>query len=142
MVLQLLLALPMAGVGFGLWTLFEYVTHRWVFHMIMLRDHALHHQNPAGFIGVPNFVSLSVLAVFAAPIFVALPAVLACEILLGLVLGYVWYLTLHDRFHRSSWLFTGVIYKLRQHHDLHHRWASKNFGVTTRLWDKVFNTIG
>jgi sterol desaturase/sphingolipid hydroxylase (fatty acid hydroxylase superfamily) len=142
MMVPLILFIPMVVLGFTLWTLFEYGMHRFIFHHVMVSDHALHHANPKGYVGVPNFVSLLVLLVIAAPLLLVLPMTVAFELLLGLILGYLWYLTLHDRFHRQFWFLSKRLDRLRIHHDVHHRWVSRNFGVTTRLWDIAFRTIG
>jgi sterol desaturase/sphingolipid hydroxylase (fatty acid hydroxylase superfamily) len=84
----------------AIWTLLEYLLHRFVLHRIptFARMHAVHHASPRAFVGTPTWVSLLTLWI---AIFV--PA---------------WRtLSLH-----------------------HHAEIPGNFGVTTRLWDRLFGT--
>ena len=67
----------------------------------------------------------------------ALPPVPLAVTFVGFAAGYFGYITIHWLIHHSSRQF---IAPLKAHHDMHHRRARVNFGVSTRLWDVVFRT--
>ena len=129
--------------GAMVWTLVEYLVHRFVYHKVpVLKDlHGMHHAHPSDLIGAPIWVSL---ASFCA-IFFLLARLgdfeIACGATSGLIVGYICYLLVHDAVHHwqlaeGSWLRS---YRLR--HLRHHRYAAPgNFGVTTGIWDVVFGT--
>lgn len=131
-------------VGLTLWTFVEYLTHRFILHRLPVIRllHAMHHARPSAYVGTPLWVSLSGFTLVA---FLPLRAIaghdVAIGITCGLIVGYVWYLLVHDAVHRwrlgYSW-----IRKARLRHLLHHRTGepSGNFGVTTDFWDGVFFT--
>ena len=58
------LGLWLAAFVFGcmVWTLVEYIIHRWVYHAVPVFDklHDAHHQEPRGMIGAPSFLSVGV----------------------------------------------------------------------------------
>jgi len=129
--------------GAMLWTLVEYLLHRFVYHKVaVVRDlHGMHHEHPNGFFGAPIWVSIvgfaSILA-FLAP-FCSIE--IASGITGGLIAGYISYLLVHDAVHRwqlgeRSWLRNHRLRHLRHHR---HPWPG-NFGVTTGFWDVVFGT--
>ncbi len=132
-----------AVCGVMLWTLVEYLVHRFIYHKVpILRElHGMHHARPCDLIGSPIWVSIASFVVF----FFILARLWDLEIALGttsgLVAGYVWYLLIHDAVHRwqlaeKSWLRS---HRLR--HRRHHRYpVPGNFGVTTGVWDVVFGT--
>jgi sterol desaturase/sphingolipid hydroxylase (fatty acid hydroxylase superfamily) len=129
--------------GAMLWTLAEYLVHRFVYHKVpILRElHGMHHSRPCDYVGAPIWVSI----VIFSTIFLLLGLVWDVEIARGttsgLIVGYVLYLLIHDAVHHwrlaeKSWLRS---YRLR--HLRHHRHpVPGNFGVTTGVWDFVFGT--
>jgi sterol desaturase/sphingolipid hydroxylase (fatty acid hydroxylase superfamily) len=129
--------------GVVLWTLAEYLVHRFVYHKVpVLKDlHGMHHAHPSDLIGAPIWVSVLIFSsVFF--LFVGLWDVeIACGTTSGLIVGYIWYLLIHDAVHRwqlaeKSWLRSHRLRHLR-----HHRYpVPGNFGVTTGVWDVVFGT--
>lgn len=139
--LAALLAVICFILGYLTWTLLEYVLHRWLLHGPMSRDHAYHHLAPADYIGAPNAISLGSGAILGIIFFCTMPMLYATTLLLGMVLGYRRYLQLHHLFHHTSpLLLNEYMAPLCRHHAVHHKMAARNFGVTTRLWDKAFNT--
>ncbi|HLG80896.1 MAG TPA: sterol desaturase family protein [Bradyrhizobium sp.] len=134
----------MAAVcGVMLWTLVEYLVHRFVYHKVpLLKDlHGMHHAHPSDLIGSPMWVSA---AIFCCMFFLLARlwgTEIACGAMAGLIAGYVWYLVIHDAVHRwqlaeNSWLRSHRLRHLR-----HHRYpVPGNFGVTTSFWDVVFGT--
>ena len=130
--------------GLSLWGFVEYLMHRFILHRLPVIRllHAKHHSRPSAYVGTPLWVSFSGFTLVA---FLPLWAIAGCDvasgITCGLIVGYVWYLLVHDAVHRwrlgYSW-----IRKARLRHLLHHRAGepSGNFGVTTDFWDSVFFT--
>ena len=143
-------ALWLAAVAGGaLWTLAEYLLHRFVLHGVppFNRWHAEHHRRPTARIGSPTLLSASLFAVLAAaPALWLLGPWLAAALMLGLLTGYLLYGVMHQGLHnvgplgphRGPWLT-----RRRRWHAQHHRsggGAPAHFGVTSGLWDRVFGT--
>lgn len=112
------------------WTISEYAVHRFVLHDLMLTFHNKHHARPHEIIAEPIW---KIWAVFAAVYLVAGGVILA-----GGLLAYTWYLFVHHCAHHAR---TALPAALLKHHDGHHRYATRNFGVSTTLWDHVFGTV-
>jgi sterol desaturase/sphingolipid hydroxylase (fatty acid hydroxylase superfamily) len=131
-------------LGVMLWTLLEYVFHRFVFHRVpVIADmHELHHKRPGDLVGTPSYVSLGV-GVFGilAPLWFVAGREVATSITGGLALGYLWYVSIHHAIHHWRVRHVVYLYRGRGHHSLHHANPAVNFGVTTALWDRVFGTM-
>lgn len=131
------------GAGMFAWTLLEYLLHRHVLHRLapFVRMHEQHHAHPNGLVGTPTWLSLCAFAGLFLPLWLETDADVAGGLVAGLMLGYLWYVTVHHAVHHmkakpGSWL-SGA--KLR--HALHHRGNRPcNFGVSLGLWDKVFGS--
>jgi len=133
-------------LGLAAWTFVEYAMHRFLLHSIGTAAdlHWMHHANPGAFIGTPSWLSL---AAFAA-VFIAMWALAGTEIasgaVSGLVIGYIWYLVVHDAVHRWRLDRSSLLYKAKLRHVSHHHCAGRregNFGVTTAFWDRCFGTV-
>lgn len=129
--------------GAMLWTLVEYLLHRFVYHEVaVVRElHGMHHAHPNDFIGAPIWVSIVGFSFILGILALLWDVEIACGITSGLIVGYLSYLLMHDAVHRwhlgeRSWLRSHRLRHLR-----HHRNAEPgNFGVTTGFWDLVFGT--
>ena len=135
--------------GLLLWTLLEYVFHRFLFHIVpsaaWLRErqqHLLHHQTPEepAYYVVPLWISLPV----AVAVWALLRAAVgswprAALMTAGVILGYLAYELVHYRVHRAGG--GGLVRFWRRHHFYHH-YADDHrcYGFTTPLWDNVFGT--
>ena len=132
-----------AVCGAMLWTLVEYLVHRFVYHKVpILRElHGMHHSRPCDFIGAPIWVSIVSFSSFFFLIALPWDVEIASGTTSGLIVGYVSYLLVHDAVHRwqldeKSWMRSHRLRHLR-----HHRHpVPGNFGVTTGVWDLVFGT--
>src|ERR1700676_1528779 len=107
-------------------TLAEYVVHRFVLHGFAPIEHRLHHANPDGavltiFWQIWNCLALVYL--IAGGAFVA-----------GALVAYAWYLFVHHCAHHGP---DKLPLPLLKHHQSHHRFASRNYGVSTTLWDHI-----
>jgi sterol desaturase/sphingolipid hydroxylase (fatty acid hydroxylase superfamily) len=136
--------------GLLVWTLFEYVMHRFSFHhapatrlevAFAYLMHGVHHAFPDDSRRwmMPLVVTLPisagiVLAARAAGGAGALPVVA------GFLHGYLCYDTLHHTIHRGA-NRSRIVRWLRKHHMQHHyATPDKRFGVSSPLWDFVFRT--
>jgi sterol desaturase/sphingolipid hydroxylase (fatty acid hydroxylase superfamily) len=145
------------GLGFTLWTLFEYAVHRWLFHQtgnrvlrwIYVHAHRPHHRTRRmddphhrtlhPFIAVPSLLPHYVLsAVFGSS------GVWAGAVA-GFSVGYCVYEWFHYIAHGTDWpqrlAHVGWIRRKQSAHANHHFEDPKlNFGFTTSFWDRVFQT--
>ena len=111
------------------WTLSEYVVHRFVLHNLTPTQHALHHANP----------DEPVLTVFWQIwlCFALVYSIAGGAFLSGALIAYAWYLFVHHCAHHRP---RNLPSPLLKHHRNHHRFATRNYGVSTTLWDHVFGT--
>ncbi len=137
--------------GVAIWTLFEYVMHRFIFHLKMQSDlgqrmiflmHGNHHDAPNDRYRnmMPPIVSMVILSPFWG-LFVLLLGPMGSVLFLGFAIGYVIYDGVHYACHQfpmRGWL----LWRLRRHH-IHHHYAKQdgNYAITAILWDRVFGTV-
>ena len=118
------------GCGGVAWTLAEYITHRFVLHAIAPVQHGIHHAHPKD--GIDKIFWQIWVA------FVVVYMTTGGAVLAGALVAYAWYLFVHYCAHRD---FAILPASLLKHHLDHHRFANRNFGVTTKFWDRVFGTM-
>jgi xanthosine utilization system XapX-like protein len=136
-------ALALLPLGMLLWTLVEYLLHRFVLHGLQPFSHwhALHHQRPHALICGPTLLSAALLlGLVYAPLRWALPLPHATALTLGVLLGYIAYGLTHHATHH--WRASHPWLRQRKHwHALHHHSRQPGcYGVTTRVWDRLFAT--
>jgi sterol desaturase/sphingolipid hydroxylase (fatty acid hydroxylase superfamily) len=56
----------------------------------------------------------------------------------GALVAFAWHLFVHHCAHHGP---DKLPLPLLKHHQSHHRFASRNYGVSTTLWDHVFGTM-
>src|ERR1700676_1722986 len=115
--------------GAAAWTLAEYLPHRFVLHAIAPVQHGIHHKRPQEAI---DKIFWQVWLAFALLYWTAAAAVMA-----GVLVAYAWYLFVHYCVHHHPAFLPA---SLLRHPPDHHRFARRNFGVTTTFWDRVFGT--
>jgi len=143
--------LGLAVFGLGVWTLTEYLLHRFVFHMelpgkvgrrIHFIFHGVHHDYPNDtkrLVMVPT-VSIPLAALFYFLFRWMLGVEAVAPFFCGFVAGYLFYDMAHYAVHHFNfrsrfWL------ELKNHHMLHHYSDNENgFGVSSAFWDLVFRT--
>jgi cyclopropane-fatty-acyl-phospholipid synthase len=142
--------------GVALWSLLEYLLHRFVLHGMapFSRWHGEHHVRPQALISSPIVVSLSLFLLLGAlPAWWWLGAWPAAALLLGLTASYLAYGLIHHATHHptvpwirnNAWLSR---HRMRHamHHAVHHMQARGevcepcHFGVSNSFWDVVFGT--
>lgn len=133
--------------GICLSTLLEYFTHRFIFHGPLVNQkvqffmHGYHHIRPTDPDGllVPLFVTIPLAFIFYF-LYRLLFADYADAIFAGFMLGYINYDLTHYLIHQAR-PKTPIGKFLKQYHFFHHFKSSEVcFGVTSPVWDHVFNT--
>lgn len=132
------------------WSLFEYIMHRYLFHMIVESPrakkfvytmHGVHHEFPRDkerlfMPPVPSIIVASI--IFSIMYFVA--GWNALSFFPGFLFGYLMYGSMHFAIH--AFAPPKMMKALWRNHHLHHYKAeSKGFGVSSVLWDVVFRTV-
>src|SRR6266576_2948652 len=112
-------------LGILLWTLIEYLIHRYIFHyepktrwgkQLHFVVHGVHHDYPndAKRLVMPPVISVP-LAIFFYVLFAFLFGKSAPAVWAGLVAGYVCYDSIHYAIHHFS-MKSGILNRLKQHH--------------------------
>jgi sterol desaturase/sphingolipid hydroxylase (fatty acid hydroxylase superfamily) len=132
-------------IGGAVWTLLEYLLHRFVLHGLRPFSalHAQHHDAPRAYLGTPTWISLAVLGgVFFLPAWWGFSFAVAAGFTCGLVIGYVWYGLVHHVVHHRhpAVLAARLGAAMLRHHHHHNPTQLGNFGVTTSLWDNICRT--
>lgn len=138
--------------GMLLWTITEYALHRYVFHWnaksragkyFVFLFHGLHHddpQDPTRLVmpPVPAILIVSLLWILFSAIF---PAKYIDVLMAYFLIGYLCYDYIHYATHHFAMTSTVGRY-LRKYHLQHHYSSEKSkYGVSSPLWDYVFNTV-
>jgi len=138
------------GLGLVIWTLLEYIIHRYAFHyepksrlgkQFHFVVHGVHHDYPndAKRLVMPPAVSIPLAIVFYGLFFFlfgnAAPAIWS-----GLVGGYVCYDSIHYAIHHFP-MKSAILNRLKQHHLRHHYHDDhRGYGVSSPFWDYIFGT--
>ena len=148
--LSLLLIVALFVFGWLIWTLLEYVIHRFVFHyepksragkVLHFVVHGVHHDYPndASRLVMPPAVSIP-LAFFFYVLFALVFGRFCPPIMAGLVSGYIFYDSLHYATHHFA-MRRGAWSWLKRYHLRHHfQDDHAGYGVSSPLWDYVFRT--
>lgn len=129
--------------GIAVWTFIEYLLHRWFLHKLKPFSswHLEHHIHPKKYICASTFLSLTlILLVIFFPLNLFLKFNDALVITFGFLLGYFIYSVIHHSIHHLDLKRNWYLNTLEINHLKHHCLFSKNFGVTTILWDIIFDT--
>lgn len=146
---------PLVGIGLvlaglGIWTVFEYIMHRYMFHLetdlpvlkwFVFLMHGNHHD-------APNDPLRSLMPLGASvPIAAAIWAMFALLfgnpgtwIFLGFMIGYVIYDVVHYACHHWP-MKSGLGSALKRHHMRHHYVDENgNYSISAIFWDRVFGS--
>jgi sterol desaturase/sphingolipid hydroxylase (fatty acid hydroxylase superfamily) len=152
------LQIPVAMlIGLLIWTLTEYVVHRFVFHFhakspelqkIFFMFHGVHHYQPQckTRLVMPPVVSIPLAAVFYGIFYLLVDRLLGAPswvapLFAGFILGYLVYDMIHYATHHFP-MRAGYLKFLKRYHMQHHfKTPEERFGVSSPLWDKVFGTM-
>ena len=138
-------------LGILVFSLLEYLMHRYLFHMVtstrfqekmQFAMHGLHHEQPKDKyrLAMPPVASLTLATLFLF-LYISLMGDNAFGFTPGFLMGYAGYLSVHyivhafqppKNFFRILWV----------HHGIHHyKDHERAFGVSSPLWDYVFGTM-
>lgn len=142
--------------GVFVWTLFEYVIHRYAFHYVAESERAVkivylihgnHHEYPRDKerLFMPPVPSLIIAATLFI-LFLTITRFFGIENYVytffpGFVFGYLLYGTMHYAIHAWNPPFKWMKPLWRNHHLHHYKNTERGFGVSSTLWDHVFNTM-
>ena len=137
--------------GLVIWTITEYVLHRFVFHYhptsefgkkIHFIFHGVHHDYPRDKkrLVMPPSASIPLATLFYFLFSLFLEKQLLFAFFPGFLLGYLVYDMMHYAMHHHNFKHP-VLKKIKQHHMLHHyQDASKGYGVSSSLWDVILKS--
>ena len=137
--------------GIIVWTLTEYLLHRFVFHYhpssgwgkrLHFLMHGVHHDYPsdAKRLVMPPAVSIPLALLFYGLFVWMLQPLQAQALMIGFTVGYLVYDLMHYALHHAQFR-SGWLYRLKRHHMRHHYAdPSRGFGVSSPLWDRVFGS--
>ncbi|XP_060993742.1 fatty acid 2-hydroxylase [Dama dama] len=142
-------------LGLFIWSLLEYLIHRFLFHMkppsdsaylIMLHFamHGQHHKAPfdTSRLVFPPVPASLMIAFFYLLLRLILSAAVAGTVFAGSLLGYVIYDLTHYYLHFGSPHKGSYLYQLKAHHVKHHfAHHQSGFGISSKLWDHFFHTL-
>jgi sterol desaturase/sphingolipid hydroxylase (fatty acid hydroxylase superfamily) len=145
-------------IGLFLWTLTEYLLHRFLFHFrarneaqrkIFFLFHGVHHAQPQckTRLVMPPVVSIPMALIFYYLFSRILGGLFQSSFWVGptfsgFILGYLTYDLTHYATHHFP-MRTGIWKTLKRHHMRHHfKNPNRRFGVSSPLWDYVFRTMG
>lgn len=122
--------------GIVVWSLAEYIIHRYLFHDTFRNHHWLHHVNEGGYVGVSALKTIPL----AAALFIISYLIGTIFLFQGVAFGYLLYIVIHDAIHHDNFI-SPHIQTLKTAHIRHHEKGEEaNFGVITMFWDIVFRT--
>ena len=137
--------------GMLFWTFFEYIAHRFIFHLISEKEslqkfaytlHGNHHHYPRDKqrLFMPPVPSI----ILASSIFGLTYLIMGnntFSFFPGFILGYLLYGTMHYAIHAWNPPFKWMKGLWRNHHLHHYKNEHNGFGVSSTIWDHVFGTM-
>lgn len=146
-------SLLLAAAGVVVWTLAEYLLHRFIFHFkprgriqerLAFLIHGVHHDDPtdARRLLMPPIAGAMIAASFYLLFSIAMGTELVKPFFGGFLFGYLWYDYTHFAVHFANFR-SPLFKKLKAHHMRHHFGGeTERFGVSSPFWDHVFGTAG
>jgi len=140
------------AAGLFVWTLTEYLLHRFVFHYeptstwgkrLHFLMHGVHHDYPQDSkrLVMPPVVSIPLASLFLGLFALLLPGVHVAATFAGFIFGYICYDEIHYATHHAP--MKGKLGLWLKHHHVRHHYLDngRGFGVSSPLWDYVFGTM-
>lgn len=135
--------------GVSLWTLIEYLLHRFAFHYkarsafvkkLVLFAHGYHHEAPETTRRAVLTMTMPSAVFLFGLIFLVLPPAAGWPLFGGIMTGYLAYDATHYIVHH--WKMRGRVGRFLKtyHFKHHHKDNGRGFGVTSPFWDYVFGT--
>ncbi len=138
-------------LGIFIWTITEYMLHRFVFHFqpkskigekLHFIFHGVHHDYPSDSrrLVMPPSASIPLALLFYFLFVLILGDVLIFPFFMGFLAGYLFYDITHFAIHHFN-MHSKFWLAIKNHHMKHHyQDPSKGFGVSTPFWDAVVGT--
>ncbi len=137
--------------GMFFWTFFEYIAHRFVFHLVSKKKslqkfayilHGNHHHYPRDRqrLFMPPVPSI----IISSSIFGVMYFIMGNNVFMffpGFIFGYLMYGSTHYAIHAWNPPFKWMKPLWRNHHLHHYKNEHQGFGVSSTLWDHVFGTM-
>lgn len=137
--------------GIVIWSVLEYVLHRWAFHYhptsnwgkrLHFIAHGVHHDYPNDSMRLvmPPSLSLPLAITFYALCWLIGGFQYGESVFAGMVMGYLLYDELHYATHHATWNW-GWFQSLKKYHMKHHyQDPDRGFGVSSPFWDYIFRS--
>ncbi len=133
-------------LGVFIWTLVEYLMHRFLFHVnesqFQYTIHGVHHEYPRDKerLFMPPVPGIIIVCIFYA-IWYLIFRQNAPLVTIGFLMGYMFYTFIHYIVH--AWKPVKGFKILWSHHHKHHNpmYEDKAFGVSSPFWDYIFGTM-
>ncbi|MCJ7552713.1 MAG: sterol desaturase family protein [Ignavibacteriaceae bacterium] len=138
-------------LGIFIWTITEYMLHRFIFHFqpqskigekLHFIFHGVHHDYPSDSrrLVMPPSASIPLALLFYFLFVLILGDVLVFPFFAGFLVGYLFYDITHFAIHHFN-MHSKFWLAIKNHHMKHHyQDPSKGFGVSTPFWDTVIGT--
>lgn len=149
--LSFLTIIGLIVLGLFIWTITEYLLHRFLFHWVPKGEwgkkmhfifHGVHHDYPSDSkrLVMPPSVSLPLAVIFFLLFRFILGEVLVFPFFIGFLAGYLFYDITHYAIHHFN-MHSKFWLAIKNHHMLHHyQDPSKGYGVSSPFWDKIVGT--
>ncbi|MCL6494113.1 MAG: sterol desaturase family protein [Ignavibacterium sp.] len=149
--LQFLTIVALFIFGLFIWTITEYVLHRFVFHFkpksqfgekIHFIFHGVHHDYPSDSrrLVMPPSVSVPLALLFFFLFHNLIGSIYVYPFFAGFLTGYLFYDMTHYAIHHFN-MHSKFWLEIKNHHMRHHYLdPSKGFGVSTPIWDMIIGT--
>jgi len=140
------------AIGLAIWTLLEYVFHRFLLHAtvnsatlakFINASHLAHHaapRDPNHILVQPRFALTVSTLIYGILFALTRDLFQTAGILTGIWMGFLYYETVHYRVHMSLTHSPMLQWQRREHFYHHFSNAEQCFGVTSPVWDYVFGT--
>jgi 4-hydroxysphinganine ceramide fatty acyl 2-hydroxylase len=138
--------------GMVSWVLVEYLIHRFVFHhksnsptirKIVYSIHGVHHAHSHDHdkMYVPLIPAI-IITLLQLSLYCSMFGLAGFPLLGGVMTMHQFYNLIHLAIHNNSSPKNPIIQKLRNNHIKHHKgFGEKCFGVTSTVFDRIFNTL-
>ena len=149
--IELLSIIGLVFFGFFVWTITEYLLHRFVFHLelksklgsrIHFIFHGVHHDYPSDSrrLVMPPSISIPLAAMFYFLFSFLIGDVSVIPFFAGFLTGYLFYDMTHFAIHHFN-MHSKFWLALKNHHIKHHfQNSNKGYGVSSSLWDIIFGS--
>lgn len=144
-------------VGWFVWTLAEYLMHRFIFHYHPATErlkrffflvHGVHHAQPMcrTRLVMPPVISIPLALAFYFLFYLVVDGILGqpawfSPLFAGFIIGYIMYDMMHYTLHHSRTKNAYVALCRYQHMQHHGTCPTMRFGVSSPVWDYVFGTM-